>query len=474
MLETLFATESRPRTEVFMSASVLGSNKSPFRHDLNARLVSIGRLKLLSRETRRHPSSQIRKLAKSVDSYGFVLPILIDDMDRVVSGWALVLAAQRLGLAEIPAITVRDLSESELRALRLALNRLSEDSDWDQRELAFELKELIDIGFEIELTGFETAEIDLIIEEHGNCADEEPGPEDAIPEDNRDQPAVTEPGDLWRLGEHLLLCGDARDPASYHALLVGEHPRLVFTDPPYNVPILGHASGLGRIKHGDFAMAAGEMTEEDYVDFLQGTLGCMSDTIVDGGIAFVCIDWRHVEQAIRASKLAQLGLKNICVWVKTNGGMGTFYRSRHEFVLVLKKGDAPHVNTFGLGDTGRYRTNVWEYAGVNAFGCGRLEELAMHPTVKPAALVADAIKDCSRRLDLVLDPFAGSGTTIIAAEKTGRRARAVEIDPHYCDVSVRRWQAYAGKSVIHAATGLSFEEMTAQRGASNQERETQT
>ena len=389
--------------------------------------------------------------------------MVTDSQDRVVSGWAMVLAAQRLGLAEVPAITVTDLSELELRALRLALNRLSEDGDWNKQELAFELKELIDLGFEIVLTGFETAEIDLILEDHGDCAGEEPDPDDAIPEANRDQPAVTQLGDLWRLGEHVLLCGDARDPGSYDALLGGEEPRLAVTDPPYNVPILGHASGLGQIKHRDFVMAAGEMTEPAYVDFLQNVFGCMSDTLVGGGIAFVFIDWRHVEQAIRAGKLVQLELKNLCVWVKPNGGMGTFYRSRHELVLVFKKGDAPHVNTFGLGNTGCYRTNVWEYAGVNAFRRGRLEELAMHPTVKPTALVADAIKDCSRRRDLVLDPFAGSGTTIIAAEKTGRRARTVEIDPHYCDVIVRRWQAYAGKSAILAVAGLSFEEASERR-----------
>jgi DNA modification methylase len=249
---------------------------------------------------------------------------------------------------------------------------------------------------------------------------------------------------------------------------VGEqHPRLVFTDPPYNVPILGHASGLGRIKHGNFAMALGEMSEDTYAEFLQGTLGCMAEVLVDGGIAFVCIDWRHVEQAVRASRVASFALKNICVWVKTNGGMGTFYRSRHEFVLVLKKGDGPHTNSFGLGDTGRYRTNVWEYAGVNAFWRGRLEELAMHPTVKPTALVADAIKDCSGRRDLVLDPFAGSGTTIIAAEKTGRQARAMEIDPHYCDVTVRRWQAYTGRRAMHVTTELSFEDTESQRGIMN-------
>jgi len=283
---------------------------------------------------------------------------------------------------------------------------------------------------------------------------------------------VTQSEDLWRLGEHLLFCGDARDPESYAALLGEEKPRLVFADPPYNVPILGHASGLGRIKHTEFSMAVGEMTEEAYVDFLQATLSCMRDVLADGGLAFVCIDWRHVEQAIRASKLAGMTLKNICVWVKTNGGMGTFYRSRHEFILVLKNGNGPHVNSFGLGDTGRYRTNVWEYPGVNAFGRERLEELAMHPTVKPTALVADAIKDCSRRPDLILDPFAGSGTTIIAAEKTGRLARAMEIDPHYCDVIVRRWQAYTGKRAVHTETGLSFEEVEAKRCTTNDIEET--
>ena len=313
-----------------VSSPAVGSNKSPFRHELNARAVPI----------------------ESVESFGLVLPSLIDEADRVVGGWALVLAAQRLGLTEIPAITVTDLSESELRALRLALNRLSEDGAWDKQELSFELKELIDLGVDIDLTGFETAEIDLIIEEYGDGLGEDQNREDAVPEANRDRPSVTQSEDLWRLGEHLLLCGDARDPGSYAALFGEEESRLVFTDPPYNVPILGHASGLGRIKHADFAMAVGEMTDEAYVDFLQGVLRCMSKTLVDGGIAFVCIDWRHVEQAIRAGKLAQLELKNLCVWVKTNGGMGTFYRSRHELVLVLKKGNAPHVNTFGLGEYG--------------------------------------------------------------------------------------------------------------------------
>jgi DNA modification methylase len=456
-----------------MSSSAVGSNKSPFRHELNARPVPIERLRPFSPQVRRYPATQIRKLAKSVDSFGFVLPILIDETQRVVGGWALVLAAQRLGLTEIPTITVTDLSELELRALRLALNRLSEDGAWDKRELAFELKELIDLGFEIDLTGFEIAEIDLIIEEYGDGLGEEQGLEDAVPEANRHRPSITQSEDLWRLGEHGLFCGDARDPGSYAALLGEEEPGLVFTDPPYNVPILGHASGLGRVKHKDFSMAAGEMTEEAYVDFLQATLSCMRDVLADGGIAFVCIDWRHVEQAIRASKSVGLSLKNICVWVKTNGGMGTFYRSRHEFILVLKKGESPHVNSFGLGDTGRYRTNVWEYAGVNTFRRGRLEELASHPTVKPTTLVVDAIKDCSRRRDLILDPFAGSGTTIIAAEKTGRRARAMEIDPHYCDVIVRRWQAYTGKSAVHTATGLSFEEIEAKRGTTSEIEEMQ-
>jgi DNA modification methylase len=272
-------------------------------------------------------------------------------------------------------------------------------------------------------------------------------------------PAVTRPGDLWELGPHRLLCGDAREPASYARLLDNTKAAFVFTDPPYNVAIDGHVCGLGRIRHANFAMGCGEMSEAEFTRFLEAVFGQLAANTVDGSIHQICMDWRHMPEMLAAGHAVYHEFKNLCVWSKSNAGMGTFYRSRHELVFVWKSGNAPHINTFELGQYGRSRSNVWDYPGVNSLKPGRLEELAMHPTVKPVALVADAIKDCSRRNDLVLDPFAGSGTVLIAAERTGRRARALEIDPHYVDVGVRRWEGYSGKAAILAATGATFEEV---------------
>ena len=251
--------------------------------------------------------------------------------------------------------------------------------------------------------------------------------------------------------------------ADYAALLEGERVDLVFTDPPYNVPIDGHVCGLGRVRHREFAMGAGEMSQAAFTEFLAETLGAAADTCRDGAIAFVCMDWRHMGELLAAGRQVFAELKNLCVWNKTNGGMGTFYRSKHELVFVFKVGEAPHVNTFGLGETGRYRTNVWDYAGISSLGANRDEELAMHPTVKPVALVADAIKDCSKRGDTVLDPFGGSGSTLIAAEKTGRLARLLEYDPAYCDTILRRWEAFTGKRAMLAATGEPLEDVEERR-----------
>ena len=278
-----------------------------------------------------------------------------------------------------------------------------------------------------------------------------------------DRPAVSRPGDLWILGRHRLICGDARDANAYSTLLGNESVNLIFTDPPYNVPIDGHVCGSGRIRHREFAMGVGEMDKASFTRFLVDTLTLAAARCQDGAIAFVCMDWRHMAELLAAGEKVFAELKNLCVWNKTNGGMGTFYRSKHELVFVFKVGSAPHLNTFGLGDTGRYRTNVWDYPGVNSFRAGRMEELALHPTVKPAALVADAIKDCSRRGDIVLDPFGGSGTTLIAAQKSGRRARLIEYDPAYCDVILRRFEATTGDRATLAENGQSFEDVAEQR-----------
>jgi DNA modification methylase len=270
-------------------------------------------------------------------------------------------------------------------------------------------------------------------------------------------------GDVWVLGRHRLICGDARQPADYARLLGEEKVDLVFTDPPYNVPIDGHVCGSGRIRHREFAMGVGEMSQDAFTSFLADALKPMAASCHDGAIAFVCMDWRHMTELLNAGAQVFSGLKNLCVWNKTNGGMGTFYRSKHELVFVYKVGTAPHMNTFGLGDTGRYRTNVWDYAGISSMGSTRGEDLAMHPTVKPTAMVADAIRDCSKRGDIVLDGFGGSGTTLIAAETCGRAARLIEFDPHYCDVIVRRFERLTGKRAALQATGALFDEVLAER-----------
>jgi DNA modification methylase len=287
-----------------------------------------------------------------------------------------------------------------------------------------------------------------------HAAQSSPDPRSSVPDAADDRlpsplPApVTRLGDLWQLGRHRLICGDARLPDTYARLLGGERVDLVFTDPPYNVPIDGHVSGLGAVKHREFAFASGEMSEAQFTAFLTESLGAMAMHCRDGAIAFVCMDWRHMRELLAAGSAVFTELKNLCVWNKTNGGMGAFYRSKHELVFVWKVGTAPHTNSFGLGDTGRYRTNVWDYAGISSISATRGEELEMHPTVKPVVLVADAIKDCSRRGEIVLDGFGGSGSTLIAAEKTGRVARLVELDGQYCDTILQRYQAFTGKQPI--------------------------
>jgi DNA modification methylase len=411
---------------------------------------------------RTHSKKQIRQIAKSIQQFGFCNPVLVDDAKQIIAGHGRVEAAKLLGIDAVPTVRLSHLSEADRRAYVLADNKLAEKAGWDRELLAIELQGLIELDVDIELTGFETAEIDLILEEARETSSDASGPEDAVPEPSLD-PAVSQTGDLWLLGSHRLLCGDARDQAAYDHLLAGSKGECVFTDPPYNVAIDGHVCGLGRIHHRDFAMGCGEMSEAEFTAFLKAVFALLADNSIDGSIHQICMDWRHLWEMLEAGRTVYSELKNLCVWNKTNAGMGSFYRSKHELVFVWKSGTAAHLNNFELGQHGRHRSNVWDYPGVNTIRAGRLEELAMHPTVKPVALVADAIKDCSRRGGLVLDPFCGSGTILIAAERTGRKARALEIDPIYVDVAVRRWQAYAGKSAILAGSSETFETTAEQR-----------
>lgn len=414
---------------------------------------------------RTHGKKQIRQLAESIRVFGFTNPVLVDDRGRIVAGHGRVEAAKRLGLETVPTIRLADLSEDQVRAYTLADNRLAQNSAWDRDLLATELQVLadLDLQFDVSVTGFEAPEIDLLIGEqeikrHRDPADECPAVEEGLP-------PVSRPGDVWVLGEHRLLCGDATDTGAFEALMGDERAQLVFVDPPYNVPVSGHVCGLGRVRHREFAMASGEMSSEAFATFLARVFALLARFSVDGAIQFVCMDWRHMGEVLTAGDRAYGSLRNLCVWNKDNGGMGSLYRSKHELVFVFKAGTAPHVNNVELGRHGRNRTNVWDYAGVNSLRAGRMDDLEMHPTVKPTALVADAIQDCSERQGVVLDCFGGSGTTLMAAEKTGRRARVMELDPRYVDVAVKRWGRVAKAEPLHAGTGRPFDEVARARRA---------
>ena len=415
-------------------------------------------LKPYPRNARTHSKKQIKQIASSIERFGFVNPVLIGDDGEIIAGHGRVEAAKQLGLTTVPTLALSHLSKTERRAYVLADNKLALNAGWDREILAIELQGLFDLDFEVELTGFSLAEIDFALDEAGEAnPDASDATEDAVPDITG--PAVSRMGDVWVLGRHKLICGDARSSEDYARLLGNERVDMVFTDPPYNVAIDGNVCGLGSVKHREFAFASGEMSETQFTQFLKTSLTAMAAVMRDGAIAFVCMDWRHMGELLTAGRTAFTELKNLVVWNKTNGGMGAFYRSKHELIFVFKQGAAPHTNSFGLGETGRYRTNVWDYAGISSMSANRGDELAMHPTVKPVAMIADAIRDCSKRGEVILDGFGGSGSTLMAAEKTGRSARLIEYDPLYCDTIVRRWQAYTGKAATLASNSQKFDDV---------------
>jgi DNA modification methylase len=411
-------------------------------------------LKPYSNNPRSHTKKQIRQIATSIETFGWTNPVLIDADDGVIAGHGRLEAAKLLGFISVPVVRIEGMTEAQKRAYILADNKLAENAGWDRELLALELRGLLemDLDFEVTATGFEMAEIDLLVGGLG----EDPDEADHIPALDPEMKPITKPGDLWQLGRHRLLCADATKSESFAHLMGGELAELVFTDPPYNVPIDGHVCGHGAAKHRDFAMASGEMTEPEFIAFLENVLGLAATHSRDGAIAFVCMDWRHLFELLTAGRRVFSELKNLCVWAKSNGGMGSLYRSQHELVAVFKKGTKPHVNNVKLGRYGRHRTNVWSYPGMSSFGADRDETLRLHPTVKPIALVEDAILDCSKRAGIVLDAFVGAGTTLIAAERTGRRGFGLELDPLYVDVALRRFRQTTGTEPRHGQSGRSL------------------
>lgn len=414
--------------------------RSGISHPLVVRYRLIVELIPDPKNARTHSKRQVEQIRASIAEFGFTNPILADFEGHIIAGHGRLLAAKALGMETVPVIDLEGLSDNQKRALRLADNKIALNAGWDMEILQGELAALttMDISFDSTMTGFTTGEIDVILK-----GQDDPGDEviPAVPVTPR-----TRVGDIWILGDHRVGCGDGRD-AEFLRRVVGEASiDCAFLDPPYNVKISGHANAKGR--HREFAMASGEMTEAQFRGFLADTLGAAARVSRNGAVHFVCMDWRHVDDVSAVGRGIYGDLLNLCVWNKSNAGMGSLYRSKHELIFVYRVGDAPHLNQVELGRHGRNRTNVWDYASVNSMRGSRREDLALHPTVKPTGLVADAIRDVTKHGDLVLDIFLGSGTTLIAAERSGRRFRGLDIDPAYVDVALERWSALTGGTPV--------------------------
>ncbi|WP_300782361.1 DNA methyltransferase [Enhydrobacter sp.] len=426
-------------------------------------MVPIAVLKPHPDNPRKHGKKQIRKLVESIREFGFKSVIVIDRDSTIINGHGRVEAAKIAGLDKLPAMRCEDLTDAQITALRVLDNRLPQMAEWDLLLLGKTFQGLIDQGpkldFDLTITGFDHAEIDNILEGLKPAKAEEP---EAIPQ-LAEGPAVTRRGDLWAIGPHRLLCGDATDPRDYATLLGDRKANAVFVDPPYNVKIDGHVSGLGKNQHREFVMASGEMSSKEFREFLRKALTNLAASSVDGALNYIAMDWRHEIDVHAASEGVYSKHVNTCVWFKKNAGMGSFYRSQHEFFLVFRVGDAQHQNHVQLGAHGRNRSNVWNYAGMNSFAKGRDEKLASHPTVKPVALVADAIRDCSKRRDIVLDSFAGSGTTLVAAHRTGRRGFGMELDPKYCDLILKRLREEMKVEPVLLPLGDKFSDVARER-----------
>jgi DNA modification methylase len=421
---------------------------------------AVAELILDSRNPRQHSQRQVNQLADSIREFGFVMPVVSDERNNVVIGHGRVLAAKKLKMARIPVIEIRHLSPGQLKALRIADNRLAQNAHWDERLLGENLLELKELNqdFDLSITGFSLPEIDLVIQKLS-----EPTVDDGDGVSASTGVQICDPDDVWQLGDHRILCGDATSEASFERLMLGIQADVAFIDPPYNVRIDGHVSGNGKIRHREFAQGAGELSRDEFIWFLTDCCGLLKRFSTNGAIHFVCMDWKHLDELLVAGREVYTELKNIAIWVKSTAGMGSLYRSQHEMVCVFKSGTGRHTNNIELGKNGRNRTNVWNYDSANAEARKGNNVFELHPTVKPVQLVMDALLDCSNRGDVVLDCFLGSGTTLLAAERTGRICRGIEIDPLYIDTIIRRWQNMTGRDAVRAADRKLFRDIEAEK-----------
>ena len=406
---------------------------------------------------RQHDTKQLIKIQNSIEKFGFINPILVDEHNEIIAGHARLAAARLAHLPQVPVIRLEHLSTAQKKAYRIADNKLAELGTWSIENLQLEFQELekLDLDFSLGITGFDMGDIDLILEGKEAKADPKANNIPFIP----DNEVVTREGDIWILGEHRIICGNSLQKETLSPLMEDKKADMVFTDPPYNVKINGHVCGAGNVQHKEFKFASGEMTVEEFTQFLKTSFELLCMFSKDGSLHYICMDWRHIKEIMMAAEVYDQ-FKNLCVWRKDNAGMGSFYRSQHELIFMFKHGKEPHINNVELGIHGRYRTNVWNYAGVNTPSAENAEKRAMHPTVKPVELIKDAILDASNRGGVVLDTFLGSGSMLIAAEKAGRICYGVELEPKYVDTAIRRYESLGEKYIaIHAASGKTYQEL---------------
>lgn len=390
-----------------------------------------------------HPKRQLKKLMESISVHNIINPLIIDEKGMVLCGHGRLEAAKALGMREVPTIMLEHMSLADKRAYIIADNALAEQAEWDRSKLAREFESLLELNYDLDQTGFDTLEIDslLVLDDTATAAPAD----DVVHLPDESRAPLCRAGDLWHIGKHRLFVGDARDRVSYEALMGAERADLVFADPPYGCKIANNVSGNGKVRHQDFAMGCEGVGPELSMDLLRPTFRAMLPFVEPGAIGFICSDWRAAPAVQDAAEGVFEELKNLIIWVKSNAGQGSFYRSAYEMIFAYKLRAGNHINNFGLR---RHRSNVWQYAGANTFRKGRAEDLADHPTVKPKALVADAILDCSKPGGIVLDSFAGSGTTLVAAEMTKRRGYGIELDPVYADVILKRVAKACGEEPL--------------------------
>jgi DNA modification methylase len=410
----------------------------------------------------------VDRMVGCIKEFGFRIPIVAKSDGSVVDGHLRLKAAKKLGMTEVPVVIADDLTDAQIKAFRLIANQSANWAEWDDELLKLELEDLKNLNFDLDLTGFDLSEVERLLRNDDVQEDDY----DEMPSDDENISVVSKLGDLWILGKHRLFCGDSTKIEDVKRLMTGKIADMVFCDPPYNVRI-DSIIGLGSIHHDEFAMASGEMSEQEFIDFLTLVFKNLVAVSKDGSVHYHCMDWKHIYEITIAGRAAYSELKQLCVWNKDKGGMGTFYRSKHELIFVFKNGTAAHTNNFELGQYGRYRTNVWDYSGMNGLvnrertrtedgrkvSGGSNEFLKMHPTVKPVKLVADAILDCSLHGELILDLFGGSGTTLIACEETDRRCCMMELDPKYVDTVIRRWQKHTGEQAFLESAKQTFDEV---------------